>query len=194
MHSAHRRRGQPLLSVALVALLALSACAGDTGTQNESSGTRLNDADVAFLEGMIPHHRQAVTMARMMPGNTDRPQLNRLAEDIVASQTDEIDTMRLLWGAPGGVVAGMGHEGHDDMAMEGMMSGADMRRLMPMDGRGFDLMFTEMMIAHHQDAIEAAEEVLGDGRSPTVARLARRIIDAQQREIDDMRRWRRQWL
>ncbi len=133
-------------------------------------------------------------MARMVAGNTDRPQLNRLAEDIVASQTDEIGTMRrLLRAAPGGSSRDMGHEGHDDMGMLGMMIGAAMRRLMRMDGRGFDLAFNEMMIAHHQDAVEAAEEVLDDGHSPEVDRLARRIIDAQRREIDQMRRWSERW-
>ena len=140
----------------------------------------LNAYDVALLAGMVPHHRQAVTMARMVAGNTDRRQLNRLAEDIVASQTDEIDTMRrLLRRSPEGSSQDMGHEGHDDMAMHGMMSGADMRRLMRMDGRGFDLKFIEMMMTH--------------GRGPEVARLAQRIIVTQQREFDEIRQWGEQW-
>ena len=57
-----------------------------------------------------------------------------------------------------------------------------------------DAMFVTMMIPHHQQAVEMADLVLGkDGLDARVADLARRIMAAQQPEIDRMRGWLAAW-
>jgi uncharacterized protein (DUF305 family) len=43
------------------------------------------------------------------------------------------------------------------------------------------------MIAHHEGAIEMADDVLADGESPAVRDLAERIVAAQADEIAQMR-------
>ena len=53
-----------------------------------------NDFDAAFLEEMIPHHQGAVAMAEMVLKTSKRPELIKLANDIIASQQKEIDQMR----------------------------------------------------------------------------------------------------
>ncbi len=53
-----------------------------------------NDFDAAFLEQMIPHHQGAVAMAEMVLKTSKRPELIKLATDIIASQQKEIEQMR----------------------------------------------------------------------------------------------------
>jgi uncharacterized protein (DUF305 family) len=51
------------------------------------------NADVDFLAMMIPHHAGAVEMARLVLIHGRDPATRRLAEDIIASQTVEIQAM-----------------------------------------------------------------------------------------------------
>ncbi|RJP44145.1 DUF305 domain-containing protein [Candidatus Parcubacteria bacterium] len=55
---------------------------------------RASEFDREFIEQMIPHHRMAVMMAQMLLNATGRDEMKKLAEDIVSSQSDEIDQMR----------------------------------------------------------------------------------------------------
>jgi uncharacterized protein (DUF305 family) len=59
------------------------------------------EADVLFLQLMIPHHEAAVPMAEAALENTDRPEVKRLAGAIIASQQAEIELMKGLLQARG---------------------------------------------------------------------------------------------
>lgn len=168
-------------------ILGLAACS--------SPGADLNDAEVEFLTGMIPHHRQAVEMAEMALDNTDRPELRDMADDVITAQTAEIMEMTdLLETADEPIpAASMDGMNHDDMNMAGMMSSDAMSELGAMTGTNFDLMFLDMMTEHHQGAIEAAQEVLATEPRPETAELANAIIDAQQAEIEQMDQWAEAW-
>ena len=50
--------------------------------------------DIEFLKQMIPHHEGAVQMAKAIPKNDGRRELQELASDIITSQEDEIKQMR----------------------------------------------------------------------------------------------------
>ena len=54
------------------------------------------DADVRFLQLMIPHHQAALPMAEAVLERTDREQVERLAGAITASQQAEIEAMQDL--------------------------------------------------------------------------------------------------
>ncbi len=52
------------------------------------------DPDVDFLAAMIPHHQGAIDMARALLRDGRDPLVRRLAEEIIAAQQTEIDSMR----------------------------------------------------------------------------------------------------
>ena len=57
-----------------------------------------------------------------------------------------------------------------------------------------DVMFAQMMIPHHEQAIEMSDSLLEkDGVDEQVRELAEQIKDAQQPEIDQMKDWLDQW-
>ena len=52
-----------------------------------------------------------------------------------------------------------------------------------------DIMFAEMMIPHHQQAIEMSDLALQNSKNPEVLALAQQIKDAQAPEIEEMKSW-----
>ena len=182
----------------LAAGFLLAACNQGGGDQEQGTApaeAAPSDADVTFTQNMIPHHQQAIEMAKLVDTHTDRPELRELADSIQSSQSQEISQMQAwlrTWGKP--ATPSEGHGGHGDTEMPGMMTDADMRRLMESTGPEFDLALVEMMAAHHQGAIDMANTELKDGSLPEVTRLAEQIIDTQQDEIDQLKRWKAEWL
>ena len=71
---------------------------------NDTDMARLENAadfDKVFIEEMIPHHQMAVMMANMLLSGTNRAEMKQLAENIITSQTKEINDMRSwyrIWG------------------------------------------------------------------------------------------------
>ena len=173
-----------------------AASASGTSSTAAASDAAYNAADIAFLRGMIPHHRGAIQMAELVPDRTDRPELNQLADEIVATQQPEIEQMEAMLADAGEPASGAMEdmEGMEGMSsMGGMMGEAQMSDLGDAEGAAFDLMFIDMMIAHHQGAIDAAEQVSDQGSNPQALALADEVIAAQQAEIDEMTEWRQTW-
>ena len=52
------------------------------------------DFDKAFIEEMIPHHQLAIMMANMLQSGTNRPEMQQLANNIIESQSKEIQQMQ----------------------------------------------------------------------------------------------------
>lgn len=83
---------------------------------------------------------------------------------------------------------GHGSDGMMDMSMKDMSA-----MLEGETGDEFDKAFIEGMIPHHQGAIEMAEAALKNAKHEEIKNMAREIISAQQREIDQMKEWQRSW-
>jgi uncharacterized protein (DUF305 family) len=151
-----------------------------------------NATDVGFAQGMIPHHGQAIEMAEMALDTTSNADVVRLATAIKAAQQPEIDQLTTWlegWKQPV-PDADMGAD-HDmgstaGMMMSGMMSEADMERLGEASGSAFDRLWLEMMIQHHQGAIDMANDEIEDGKYADAKQMAQTIVTTQQAEIDEM--------
>lgn len=53
-----------------------------------------DELDRVFLEDMIVHHQGAVDMAKILAAGTKRPELQKMASDIITVQTAEIKMMQ----------------------------------------------------------------------------------------------------
>ncbi|MGQ0841931.1 DUF305 domain-containing protein [Actinokineospora sp.] len=164
---------------------------GSTGSTPAAAGQQgdHNDQDIAFAQDMIPHHSQALDMARLAPSRTTNPKVLDLAARIEKAQDPEINQMRdwlTRWGATAPAQSpGMDHgSGHG--SMPGMMTADEMDQLEAATGVEFDRRWLEMMIKHHEGAVEMANTELDKGQSSEAKTLARAIIDGQQAEITEM--------
>ncbi|MEO7422000.1 MAG: DUF305 domain-containing protein [Ornithinibacter sp.] len=175
-----------LVAVAVVATVALSACGSSGSSGSSTTSSTFNDADVTFTASMIPHHKQAVQMAKLAKTNASSPAVKDLAAKIEAAQGPEIATMSGWlkdWGKDG--KSGSGMSGMS--SMPGMMSEDDMMNLDGESGAMFDRMFLTMMIDHHTGAIEMAKTEQSDGKSADAVALAKKIEADQTAEIATMK-------
>lgn len=183
-----------LTAALLGTTLTLVGCSGPGGDQ--ATGHGFNDTDVSFATDMIQHHAQALQMVDLTLGRDLDPEVVELAEDIRAAQTPEIEKMADWlqdWDKPVPETVRDHANAHGDgSAMEhaadmpGMMSAEEMHDLEAAKGDEFQTMWLEMMVEHHEGAVEMAEEEQADGENAQAVALAEDIVAAQQKEIDTM--------
>ncbi|MFE4543510.1 DUF305 domain-containing protein [Arthrobacter sp. NPDC056727] len=203
------KKSLTLPTAVLAAALTLAGCAsgsGGTTTTGTSSApasstaapsgsttaaaAEHNAADTMFAQTMIPHHAQAVEMSDMMLAKKNIPaNVVALAERIKAAQAPEIETMTgwlRSWNEPTGAAAGHDMSSHG-AGMGGMMGDDDMKKLDAAQGTEAAKLFLTQMTAHHQGAIMMAKTEEGSGQNPDAVALAKNIVTAQQKEIQEMK-------
>ena len=191
-------------AAALAALILAAGCGDETGmpgmdhgaanapttAASSSAATEFNDSDVMFAQMMIPHHQQAVEMADLAATRANDPELKSLAAQIKAAQAPEMSTMTgwlTAWGRPTAPPsASGGHDHGGSSSMPGMMSAQDMDTLTSATGVDFDRKFAEMMIGHHNGAIEMAKTEQSSGSNPQAKELAAQIEKSQTAEVKQL--------
>jgi len=161
-------------AAAVLALLVLAACGNGGGDPD----------DVAFAQGMMPHHQQALEMVALVEDADASPEVVDLASRIAAAQEPEIATLRGWleeWDADNS-----GHDHGGDAAM-GMATEDDLEALADLTGTEFDERWLTLMIAHHEGAVAMAEEQIAEGDDPEVTALAESVVESQQAEITEMK-------
>ena len=110
------RLARPLNAVVFLTLIALAGCGSGTAARRsvpepappsrspiltpaelakaDSGRGAYTRADVAFMQGMIHHHAQAIVMARWAPAQSGRQDVKVLAARIDVAQADEIALMQ----------------------------------------------------------------------------------------------------
>ena len=216
MTSSHTRRLAAVLAAALVAAGCSRASQESPRTsprpapaadgllsavdqaRADSARYPYTEADIRFMSGMIPHHAQAIVMARWAPSHGASPPVRTLCARILNTQRDEIVTMQ-QWlrdrrqPAPEpdtttmGMTPGVGHA----MLMPGMLTEAQMRQLDQARGPEFDRLFLTLMIQHHRGAVAMVRELFGSygaAQDQMVFKVATEINVDQTTEIARMER------
>ncbi|MBN3874113.1 MULTISPECIES: DUF305 domain-containing protein [unclassified Nostoc] len=154
--------------------------------------------DLRFIDAMIPHHQGAVEMAKEAQQKSKRPEIKKLADNIIKSQNQEITQMkrwRQAWYPKAGDKP-MAYDSQMGHMME--MSSDQMKTMMMSQDLGaadaeFDLRFINAMIPHHQGAVTMAKDALSKSKRPEIKQLSQEIIKAQNIEIKQMQQWQKTW-
>lgn len=132
----------------------------------------------AFLEGMIPHHQEAVDTAReVLARGGSTPEIKKLAEDIIVAQEQEIALMKEWYQTWYGEPYTPNPDAYEPM----------MRDLENLSGAALDRVFLEDMIMHHMGALMMARSVEPHIEHDEIATLTKAIIETQTAEIALMR-------
>jgi uncharacterized protein (DUF305 family) len=145
--------------------------------------------DQHFIVQMIPHHEDAIAMARIALERSTRPEILSLARGIIESQERENADMRSwyqTWFGSAPPAGGMGIHHMDGMS-------GNTSQLTSVPNAEFDREFIEAMIPHHEMAIMMAQMLQSATERNEMKTLADNIITSQSREIDMMRSWLTSW-
>ncbi|MFD7287726.1 DUF305 domain-containing protein [Streptomyces sp. NPDC059863] len=195
----HAARAAAVTAAVSAAALTLAACGTDSGRTSatastsasasapgSAAGSLYNAADVSFAQGMIPHHRQAVEMADLAATRASSAEVKKLAAEIKKAQDPEIKTLSgwlTSWDAQVPTQGSMDHSGH---SMPGMMADTDMSTLEKATGPAFDTAFLNLMVKHHEGAVEMARTEKSAGADKRAKDMADAIITSQSAEITRM--------
>ena len=174
------------------------------GDARESGRSKnmMGNMDRHFIEQMIPHHEDAITMADIALRKAGRQEIKSLASDINRTQSAEIAQMEQWYQEwfktdvpENTTVMGMHGMGtginRGGMHMGMMGDETDIQALE--NASDFDRAFITEMIPHHQMAVMMANMLLVTTDRPEMKKLAEDIVSAQTKEINDMRAWAKQW-
>lgn len=177
---------------------ASTAMTHSMGNMSMDLGPADEHFDHRFIDAMIPHHQGALMMAKEAQQKSERPEIKKLADEIISAQTKEIaelQTWRKQWyptasSKPMAHNAKMGHmmEMSDDQ-MKSMMMNQDLGA----KDAEFDLRFINAMIPHHESAVTMAQDASAKSTRPEIKKLAKDIISSQQAEIKQMQEWKQAW-
>ncbi len=156
------------------------------------------DYDLRFKDAMIPHHQGAILMAKEAQQKSKRPEIQKLADEIIKAQNQEITQMRnwrtawypkvenklMAYNAQKGQMMEMSPQQIQAMMMNMDLGAADAE---------FDLRFINAMIPHHEAAVVMAKDALQKSQRSEIKNLAQAIFKAQDAEINQMKQWRTAW-
>tara|TARA_E500000331_G_scaffold129974_1_gene127170 strand:+ start:51469 stop:53865 length:2397 start_codon:yes stop_codon:yes gene_type:complete len=147
-------------------------------------------ADAEFLQGMIVHHYQAFLMSEMAPSRTNNQTILDLAGRIDASQIDEIDFMENWLTERGKSVPDPTQTDHSHHhKMMGMATPEQMNKLEASNSTDFDRLYLNLMIRHHDGAIDMVDrlnEFPGSAYDPQLYEFVTDLENDQAVEIERM--------
>ncbi len=137
-----------------------------------------------FMMGMIDHHQMAIDMAEMCLEEAVHPELRSMCENIIATQSAEIQQMQSWLSDWYGVT-------YEPMMKAGMMR--QMEKLAALSGEDFEIAFMEMMIRHHRAAVQEGQQCVRRAYHEALIEMCQNIITVQTAEIQQMEAWLCAW-
>ena len=151
------------------------------------ANTGFTKDDTVFMNHMIVHHEQALTLSRLAPNRTNTQEILDLAGRIDVSQEDEISFMQ-GWLEERNIKV-HAHMSMHHMKMMGMASDQDITELSGSNGMEFDELFLRLMIAHHEGALDMVRELKrqpGSAYDPLMFEFVSDLSNDQGVEIERM--------
>ena len=189
----------PFLSLLLLVSL-FSACKKDHDMKHDSpymkimndmmtrmdAQAKTQDPDHDYASQMVLHHEAAIQMAEEELRTGSNQEMKTTAQDIITKQRAEIGQFNAFTS---------GHQPMQPLVpqfntvqktnMDKMMAASDARQLTARP----DYDFAQLMVDHHQAAIDNSEALLQYGRNTTTRARAQAIIADQRREIAALQNW-----
>lgn len=165
----------------------------DEATLSRSSG--VTRADVRFMQGMIAHHAQALTLADLVPDRAEDEGVRLMARRIGRSQGDEIALMERWLAERGEEIPdpALGYQipssAGQPVLMPGMLTPDELAELEGASGPQFDRLFLVYMIRHHEGALTMVRELFeseGSGQEGVIFEFAVDVDSDQRIEIARM--------
>jgi len=153
---------------------------GNNGMMGDGSA-EFSTMDIMFAQMMIPHHEQAVSMSETALKKSRNQGILKLSRQIKSLQSSEKSQLTYWLKATGSSMT-MDH----DMSMSGMLTVKELASLKRLTGTQFDRTFLQLMIKHHQGALEMLD-LISDSKNAEAKALAKAIKSAQSKEITSMK-------
>lgn len=172
-----------------------SASEDNNAEDTDKYATLRGDAyDEAYLADMLAHHEGAIAMSEMAGAGTERKEILELSQTIMQTQSQELIKMQAFQSEWGYEKTMGGHASHSGMGNDMSGNMMDMgKELEGLKGVEFDKKFLELMIEHHQQAIDMSKYAETNANHQEIKDLAKGIIDAQEAEISQMKQWQMEW-
>ncbi|WP_169950355.1 DUF305 domain-containing protein [Microbispora sp. H11081] len=159
-----------------------TAAPDETGPAEGSDGR--NAADVTFARKMVPHHLQALEMARLAETRAGDPWVREFAAKVATARDTDMRTFRDwldMWGE---------EPLPRDHAMPGMLTRAEIEALAKLDGPRFDRKYVTLMIEHDNGAIKLARAEQAEGVFAGARALAVATTTALSAEVEELKKYR----
>jgi uncharacterized protein (DUF305 family) len=137
-----------------------------------------NAADHRFVGEMIPHHHLGMELIDQATRRVDDTRLRRLVFEMSSYHVSELDQL---------------HEWEKEWAVKpavdfpGDISESELADLFALSGRDYDLRWLELMIDHHEGALDIAERQMREGSDGAAIDMATSVSRVQTDDLSRMR-------
>jgi uncharacterized protein (DUF305 family) len=169
------------INVLLLVVGVILAPNGANASTHAKSLQNLGMNEIMFAQMMIPHHEQAISMSETALKKSRNQAILKLSNQIKSLQGTEKSQLAYWLKATDSSMT-MDH----DMQMSGMLTTKELASLKRLTGTQFDRAFLQLMIKHHQGAIEMLD-LISDSKNMEAKALAKAINSAQSKEITSMK-------
>ena len=169
------------ITVLLLAVGVILIPNGANASTHAKSLQNLGMNEIMFAQMMIPHHEQAISMSETALKKSRNQTILKLSNQIKSLQGTEKSQLAYWLKATDSSMT-MDH----DMQMSGMLTVKELASLKRLTGTQFDRTFLQLMIKHHQGAIEMVD-LISDSKNLEAKALAKAIKSAQSKEITSMK-------